>query len=184
MNGIWEGTDGAEALAQNQLTRHELLIVCPGSDLTAPWPPFCSSGMADLDPNTIAPGTINTNNNPVLGPEGAPHFVMSGETTDGAHSYGFEFVLFTNNLTTPAVAAAGDFDVTIWVLIANTQDPYGSFLGNVPVWGSFALQSGVALQQHYHSFDVNATCVRFQFGNLSADPAHNNTAIAIAFAPI
>jgi hypothetical protein len=179
MDGIWSGTQGGENLRQAQLTRHRLLIVSPGVDLTAPWPIEAASGLASEDPNTIPTGTHNPTSD--RGPEGGPHFVMGGETPDESHTYGFEFVLFINDQGTPALADVGGYDVTIWVEVANTQDPLGT---NVPVWGAFLTATGVAINQVWHSFDVNATCIRFQFGNLLEDPITFNGSIGIAFAEL
>lgn len=161
------------------LTRHRLLVVSIGNNILANWPDECASGMAGLDPNTIAPNTHNTITD--KGPEGGPHFVMSGETPDGVHTYGFEFVLWDDNLLNAAIADAGGFDVTIWVLVGNTQDPYGF---NTPVWGSFATLSGVNYNEIYHSFDVNATAIRFQITNGTNDPDMVNNSIGIAFAEL
>lgn len=179
MDGLWSGTAAGENLRQAQLTRHRLLIVSPGTDVTAPWPDEAASGFASLDPNTIPVNTVNPFSD--RGPEGGPHFVMSGETPDESHSYGFEFILFSANQPTPAEPDTGGYEVTIWVLVANTQDPNGFV---TPVWGSFLTVAGVGLNEHWHSFDVNATCLRFQFGNLASDPATFNGTVGIAFSEL
>lgn len=174
-------------MRQSKLVRHRLLIVSPGTDISLGWPGECASGFASLDPNTIAPGTTN----PISprGNEGGPHFVMSGETPDESHSYGFEFTLFTRGLGSPANPATGDgYDVTIWVLISNTQQPGGIA---TPIWAAMASNlvastppNGINVDQLWHSFDVNAEAVRFQFGNLIDDPATVNNSIGIAFSEL
>lgn len=185
-NGIWTGSASGELLRQSKLIRHRLLIVSPGTDVASPWPGECASGFASLDPNTIAPGTVNPNSDRG-GPEGGPHFVMSGETPDESHTYGFEFTLFTRGLGNPANPATGDgYDVTIWVLISNTQQPGGTA---TPIWTAMASNlvadgNGINADQLWHSFDVNAEAVRFQFGNLIDDPSTVNESIGIAFSEL
>lgn len=177
-NGLWSGGASAEKVQQNDFVRHRLLIVSPGF-FAGPWPVEAASGLASLDPNTISPGTVNTFSN--RGVEGGPHFIMSGETPDESHTYGFEFCLFSTAQLAFATPAVGDFTVTIWVLITNTQDPSGF---NTPTWAAMAPQTGVAVDQLWHTFDVNAEAVRFQFGNLATDPATINQSVGIAFAEL
>lgn len=179
MDGLWSGGALAEKIQQSKFVRHRLLIVSPGTNLGAPWPVDAASGFASVNPNNFGPGTVNPFSN--RGQEGGPHFVMSGETPDESHTYGFEFTLFVNALTTPALAAVGGYTVTIWVLITNTQDPYGF---QAPVWAAMAPQTGVLVEQLWHSFDVNAEAIRFQITNLADDPAANNESIGIAFSEL
>lgn len=176
-NGLWTGGDSSETLEQAKLTRHRLLLVSPGSDISVGWPSDCASGFASLDPNTISPGTVN----PITdrGVEGGPHFVMSGETPDESHTYGFEFCIL--NSVTDAVPGEAGYDVTIWVLISNTMDPSGF---NTPEWAALQTQTGVGINELWHSFDVNAEGMRFQFENLESDPTTNNLTIGIAFAEL
>lgn len=180
-SGIWGASENVEKLQQSDLIRHRLLVVSPGSNNGAPWPTDCASGFASLDPNTIGPGTHNPFTD--RGPEGGPHFVMSGETSDESHTYGFEFCLLdsSNFLSVPALAGAGGYTVTIWVLISNTQDPYGA---NTPEWAAMATNTGVNARELWHTFDVNAEAVRFQITNLADDPTVNNESIGIAFAEL
>lgn len=178
-NGLWVGGLAAEKLQQSQLVRHRLLIVSVGTDVSQPWPLEAASGFASLDPNTISPDTHNPNSD--RGVEGGPHFVMSGETPDESHTYGFEFALFTRGVTNPADPDTGGYTVTVWVLISNTQDPYGF---QTPVWAAMQAQTGIQVNQLYHSFDVNAEAVRFQIDNLVVDPATSNLSIGIAFAEL
>jgi hypothetical protein len=180
-NGIWSASENAEKLQQSDLVRHRLLVVSTGSNIALPWPADAASGFASLDPNTIGPGTHNPSSD--RGPEGGPHFVMSGETPDESHTYGFEFCLMntSNFLSTPALPGVGGYTVTIWVLISNTQDPYGA---DTPEWAAMLTQTGVNARELWHSFDVNAEAVRFQIANLANDPTVNNESIAIAFAEL
>lgn len=178
-NGLWTGGASAEKVQQNDFIRHRLLIVCAGSSIAAPWPVEAASGFANLNPNSIGPGTTNPNSN--RGIEGGPHFIMSGETPDESHSYGFEFGLFSIAQSSFATAAGGGYTVTVWVLVTNTQDPYGAV---TPTWLALAPQTGINLDELWHSFDINAEAVRFQFGNLAADPTVNNNTIGIAFSEL
>lgn len=178
-NGIWNGTAAGETLLQSKLTRHRLLVVSVGTDIGLPWSAEASSGFASLDPNTISPDTHNPLSD--RGPEGGPHFVMSGETPDESHTYGFEFSLFTKGLNFGADPGAGGYTVTVWVLISNTQDPMGAV---TPVWAAMAPNTGVAVNEMWHSFDVNAEAIRFQIGNLAVDPATANLDVGIAFAEL
>lgn len=180
-DGIWSGTPAGENPQQAGLTRHRILRVDTGTDLTVAWRDGDSSGLASLDPNTIPANTHNVVTD--RGPEGGPHFVMSKDTPDGSHSYGFEFVLFLEGIIAGQQAAAGvgGYTVTPWVLIANTQSIRGTF---TPVWAAFAAQTGVNVREIYHTFDINATMIRFQIGNLALDPTANNRSINIAFAEL
>jgi hypothetical protein len=179
-NGIWTATETAEKINQPQFVRHRLLFVSTGSNVALAWPADAASGFASLNPNLIGPGT-NTNPISPRGFEGGPHFVMSGETSDESHTYGFEFALFTDNLIAPALPAVGGYTVTIWVLISSTQDPYGA---NAPVWAAMATNTGVNAKELWHTFDVNAEAVRFQITNLANDPTLVNETIGIAFAEL
>src|SRR5216684_1744568 len=128
--GIWTATTAAEKITQSKFVRHRLLIVSPGFAAAA-WPVDCASGLAALAPDTISPATVNAFS--PRGNEGGPHFVMSGETPDESHTYGFEFCLFTDGFIAPALPGVGGYTVTVWVLISNTQDPYGF---QTPVWAA------------------------------------------------
>lgn len=177
--GIWTGNAAAEKIQQPKFVRHRLLIVSTGSDMTNPWPSEAASGLASLDPNNVSPGTVNSFSD--RGNEGGPHFVMSGETPDESHTYGFEFCLFTKGVNHIASPGVGGYTVTVWVLITNTQDPYAF---GTPVWAAMAPNTGVLINEMWHSFDVNAEAVRFQVGNLELDPTANNLDIGIAFAEL
>lgn len=181
MRGIWSGSESSEKIEQN-LTRHKLLTVNCGQDLTQGWNPCDSSGLASLDPNNIASATHNQVTD--MGPEGGPHFVMSPQTSDGSpHSYGFEFCLFVSGIPNNQQAddAGGGWTVTIWELITPTQ----TFASQVaPIWASFQSVTGVFSHELYHSFDCNATAIRFQIGNLEEDPLTNNLSLIIAFAEL
>lgn len=177
-NGIWTAGDSAEKITQSKFVRHRLLVVSPGF-AAAPYPADVASGLAALAPDTISPATVNAFT--PRGNEGGPHFVMSGETPDESHTYGFEFCLFTDSMPTPALPGVGDYTVTVWVLISNTMDPNGF---NTPVWAAMATNTGVAAHQLWHSFDVNAEAVRFQVTNFINDPAVVNESLGIAFAEL
>ncbi len=174
-DGIWSAGVGTEILSQGKLTRHRLLTVNCGIDLTQGWNEGDASGFASANPNGIFPLP-----NPITdrGLEGGPHFIMSGETPDASHSYGFEFVLFLDGITAgnQAVAAAGGYTVTVWELISTVQRP-----GLPPPWASFKTMTGVGAYEAWHSFDCNATALRFQITNLASNPVNNNKSIHIAF---
>lgn len=178
-HGIWSGTVAGEKIQQSELVRHRLLVVTPGTNVALQWPADAASGFASVDPNTISPDT----HNPISdrGPEGGPHFVLSGETPDESHTYGFEFALFTRGLAAPALPDTGGYTVTIWVLISNTQDPNGF---NTPIWAAMFPNTGVNVDELWHTFDVNAEAIRFQFDNLDADPDVTNLSIGIALAEL
>lgn len=185
MDGIYNGGQAAEALQQAALTRHRILTVNCGTDLTAGWNSYDASGMASADPNLIAAGSVNAVT--PRGIEGGPHFILGKDTPDGSKTYGFEFCVFLDGITTAgerATAGVGGYDVTVWVLIANTQSPKPASSSSIPVWASFLTLTGVSVQELYHTFDVNATAIRFQFGNLADDPTLNNDSIQIALAEL
>lgn len=177
--GIWEGGRAVEVLEQSRLTRHRLLQVSVGQNLNLSWN-GASSGLASVDPNTI--GDVK-NNVSDMGFEGGPHFVMSGDTPDQAHTFGFEFALFLNGIASAnqAEAGVGGYSVTWWALIANTYSA-----GQFPVWASFLTKIGVQVRELWHSFDVNATCLRAQITNLAVTPGPSaaNLNINIAFAEL
>ena len=181
MRGVWNGSESSEKIEQDGITRHKLLIVNCGTDLTQPWNPCDSSGMASADPNTILSASHNDVTD--MGPEGGPHFVMSPQSPDNSHTYGFEFFLFRSGIPTgqEALYASGGFTVTIWALVSASQT-VGSFV--VPMWCAFQPLTGIFYQELYHSFDCNATALRFQIGNLDEDPATNNLSIGIGFAEL
>lgn len=178
-DGIWSGGKAEEIIRQGKFTRHNILVVNCGTNLAAAWQGQDASGLASLDPNAINPAQVNAVT--PRGNEGGPHFVMSGETPDQSHTYGFEFCLFTQNLSTPALAGVGGYTVTVWVLIANSQNPISLV---TPIWASFLTRTGVNARELYSSFDVNATAIRFQFGNLLVDPTTANLSLGIAFSEL
>lgn len=162
MDGVWSA-GSREKLSQAAFTRHRLLTVNTSGVREAE----DASAFASSDPNTIAPGTLTTPSN---GPQGGPHFIMSGNTSDGAKpTYGFEFCLCDPTqlgTTTPAAPGVGGFDVTVWCLMENTQNAAGPA---APIWGSLLPITGVAFNELFHSFDVNTAAIRFQFGNILSD---------------
>ncbi len=154
----------AEQLRQSNISRERVLVVNTSptgvigqSQVGQTITQWASSSYASLDPNDTTQGA----------PEGmGPHWVMSGETSDGVHPYGFAFSMTEMGLLGPAaVANAGGFTITTWVLVGNLQIP------NLPAafrqqWVSFASTTGVNYRELYHSFDVNPCAIRWQIGNI------------------
>lgn len=91
------------------------------------------------------------------GVQGGPHFVLSSVTPDNSHCYGFEFGLFAEGL---ANLATGPFDVTVWVLIGNSPRMDQTAV-LIPMWMAMDTVS-VGYNEAFHSFDVNASAIRFQ----------------------
>lgn len=183
MDGLYHGTGSSEALQQAALTRHRLLTVNCGSRTNVAWNTCDASGMASLDPNAITAGTRNSAS--PRGVEGGPHFILGKDTPDGAKTFGFEWCVFTNGLQAAELAApaVAGYSVTVWALISNTQSVNGLA---VPVWASFLTLTGVGVRELYHTFDVNATAIRFQFGaaGLLLDPTTNSRSLVIALAEL
>ena len=164
-DGLWRSGASIESFRQSGLVRERILTVNTGAVLNS----IDASGFAKESP--IAP--------PVgaEAPNMGHHFVMSPETSDGRPTLGFQFSLL--NVLIPggqrAVAAAGDFTVTIWLLEVN------SMIQTVTRgdWSAFLPQTGVQVNQKFRSFDVNASVVRFQIGNIAVDGS-----IQISFAEL
>lgn len=171
-DGLYSARRKSTTVAQADLTRHRILTV--NTDPFGVLNSRDASGYASVDPNDPS-GLI-----PADSSEGGEHFQMSPETPDKRPTLGFEFCLFTKGMDVLqgpiAQAAPGGFDVTVWAMIGNTMLSDGSAL---PVWASFATLTGVNLNQLYHSFDVNTTLLRFQFGNIAF-----NGSLAIAFSEL
>jgi hypothetical protein len=119
--------------------------------------PWAASSYASLDPNDTTQG---------IAEEMGPHWVMSGETSDGAHPFGFKLMLSDKGLLgAAAVADEGGFTVTPWVLAGSAQ------IVNLPPayrqqWGGIEGATGVEYMQWYHCFDVNPCAIRVQIGNI------------------
>lgn len=177
-DGIWNGGPAQEKLRQGKLSRERNLIVNCGTRLNVAWQPQDASGLASLDPNSINPGTVNTATNSNRGNEGGPHFIMSGETPDVSHTYGFEFCLYNQDITAPALPGTGGYTVTVWALMSISENPISLV---TPIWASLLTQTGVNARELWHSFDINARAIRFQFGNLALDPTANSRSIGILF---
>ena len=122
-----------------------------------------ASGLAALSPQ-VAPLNVD--------PDGAPHFLMSPNTNDSAKSLGFEFGLVP--IVGGATATAPGFTVTIWRLIEVLMQQ-----GVGKQWLSFADLTSVNFNELYSSFDINASPLRFQIGNVDVDGP-----ILIAFAEL
>jgi hypothetical protein len=156
-DGLWTGVGGSEVLRQTKLTRHRLLAVntsavgaraADGSD---------ASSFASLSPNAMGAAQF---------PDGGPHFIMSPETPSGNPTLGFQWGICDSAVIhqDPAIRAqfaAGGVDVTVWVLVESTFFPNG---GDNPQWLSFQTLTGVQPGQLFRSFDVDASCLRFQIG--------------------
>jgi hypothetical protein len=167
MDGIWSGERATEPLRQAELSRHRLLTInLDAGALNA----RDASSYGASDPNTIVAATAR-------GVEGAPHFIMSPETPDGRPTLGFEFSLVSLGLGADgAQPGVGGFTVTVWELIASSQNVRGEI---VPAWSAFEPLTGVGYNQSFRSFDCNATALRFQISNF--DPVPAGRSIMIAF---
>lgn len=196
MFGLYNGSQASESIRQIGLTRHQILQVNCGSDLTHAWRVGDCSGMASVNPNVITAGSVNAVT--PKGIEGGPHFVMSPETPDGAHTYGLEFCLIDNtgaalshrpiasNATSPGT---GGYSVTLWCLIAETQSPKPNASLSIPFWACLQTVTGVNNDANfspelYHTFDINSQAIRFQIGNIANDPTTNNESIIIVMAEL
>jgi hypothetical protein len=143
-----------EELQQSQLERERFLTVNTGPTLNVEQE---ASAFASFDPS----GALITDKE-----QGAPHFILSPRTPDGAKTFGFRWSLHQEKLGAPlATAGAGGFTVTWWRLLTNLSMAGGS------VWASFLPVTLVALKSTYHTFDCNACALRCQITNLTVDGA-------------
>jgi hypothetical protein len=177
-DGRFNAANASESIQQAGLSRHRLLTVELGTgQVTNPPPAAVASYRAFQNPNLIPePNAANPN------PTGGPHFVMSAETPDNAHTFGMEFAIINSNnfsVAAPVLATplTGGFTVTVWCLITVTQDPAGV---GVPVWASLLPQTGVQFNELYRTFDINAQAIRFQIENGSSSGGANTGAVTIA----
>jgi hypothetical protein len=178
MDGLWSSQGASEVLQQAELIRHRILTfnVSNAGLKNA----RDASSFGGNDPNGIPAAGVSL-------PEGGPHFIMSPRAPEDSKSYGFEFCLLTAPFTDFIVSATapnspnGPFDVTIWELIGSTQYN-GGFL--TPAWASFATQTGILVNQLFHSFDVDATAIRFQIGNFAAPIVLPGGSIMVAFSEL
>jgi hypothetical protein len=160
----------SEQFQQSGITRERSLIVSTsptgdipiivvGNNTTL----AAASSYASLDPNDTSMGALDQ-----LG----PHFVMSPQTPDGSHSYGFKVCLGNLGLLdTAAVALPGTdglpgFTITPWILLGSLQ------IQNLPrayrqQWASLAPAVDAKYFEWWHTFDLNACAVRFQIGNIA-----------------
>lgn len=170
-DGIFN-SNGAEQIKQAKFTRHRFLVVNtdPNGDVNAGEAyRTASSSYASLDPGDLTQPVSNA-------AEMGPHFVMSGETSDGVHTYGLQFCLLDHGFQgTPAEPEEEGFIVTVWGLIANLQVPQATPDERQP-WAGFLPLEGVGFRQWWHSFDLNAMAIRFQFTNVAV---HGNIGIVI-----
>lgn len=165
-DGLWRSGVSIESFRQAGLIRERILTVNTGAP---PFNPEDASGFAKESP--IAP--------PVgaEAPHMGPHFIMSANASDGRQTVGFEFSLL--NLLIPggkrATAAAGGFSVTVWRLVSNAMIKTATRAD----WVFFQTRTGVAVNQLFSTFQVNAVALRFQIHNIAADGS-----IQIMFAEI
>jgi hypothetical protein len=166
-DGIWNAGQNKEKTIQVRKDGHRALRVNLSS--TGLENPGDASTYASVDPNS-GPGT------PSL--DMGPHFILSPETPDESHTYGFEFVLVTSvfpaaeRITIPG----GGLTVTIWELIGNSLVADTAAPIN-PTWAKFDPLTGVQEFELYHSFDVNACALRFQISGSSDDAAGGSVMI-------
>jgi len=164
MDGHWNAGLYNEFTQQGQLSKHRLLRVNL-SNVNGTLAPGDESGQAVSAPPTILDG------------DGGPHFIMSSETPDNAHAFGFEWALSVRGVSNSA--GNGPFTVTIWEMIGTStrNDPAGVLI--VPIWAAMTPNAGVLVEQLFHSFDVNATAIRFQIDDGAA--VAGNRSVIIAF---
>lgn len=164
---------GSEQFRQAKITRERFLVVntSPTGDLEAgAGHQTAASSFASLDPGDV---TFGAQGNFGMG----PHFVMSGDTSDDSHTYGFKFCLLEAGFQGNAVVAAeGGLTVTIWGLVGSLQIQQ-ALPEMRQTWADFEPQTGVGFRQWWHSFDCNAMALRFQFTNIAS---HGNIGIAFA----
>lgn len=175
MDGLWSAQLGTETYNQAEISRHRLLTVnvAIGGGMNA----RDQSSYAGLNPGSAA-FTI---------PEGGPHFIMSPRAPEDSKSYGFEFCLLTvggaeslKSFTAPN-NDTGPFDITWWELIGVSMSP-STIIAATAQWASFQIKTGVNTNELYHTFDVNATMLRFQLGNFVAPAASGlGGSIMVAF---
>lgn len=154
MDGLWSSQGNSETLNQAELVRHRILTF------------NISLGFRNARDQSSF-GSINPQTGllPTDFPEGGPHFIMSPRAPEDSKSYGFEFTFLTLNSPDFMVSATGGlrtgpFSITVWEMIGNTQINGGVFQ---PQWASL-LPVTVNCNELFHSFDVDATALRFQVG--------------------
>jgi len=164
MDGHWSAELFQEFTLQGQLSKHRLLRVNL-SNVPGTLAPGDESGQAVVAPNAITLG------------DGGPHFIMSSESPDNSHSYGFEWALSVRGVSNSA--GNGPFTVTVWEMIGTStrNDPAGAL--TLPIWAAMAPNAAVLTEQLFHSFDVNATAIRFQIDDGAA--VGLNRSVIIAF---
>ncbi len=164
MDGLWNAGKLREQTQQAELTKHRLLRVNISTlGLTEPGD---ASSAASANPTGI------------LIADGGPHFIMSPLTPDNSKTYGFEFCLSTIGISP---SATGPFTVTIWALVGTStvQDQVSNLF---PTWAALS-SSTVAVNELWHSFDVNAAALRFQIESADADQSASHS-VMIAFSEL
>ena len=162
-DGLWTGVGDVEILRQKHLTRHRLLAINTSAAGARAADGTDASSYGSVDPNTMQPPGVPF-------PNGGPHFIMSPETPSGNPTLGCEWgicdaAVMHQDPAIRAQFAAGGVTVTVWALIGSTFFPNGT---DNPQWASFQPLPGVQPGQLFRSFDVDASCLRFQIGN--SDP--------------
>ena len=167
MDGKWNSGLGREANRQTELMRHRFLRV--GLSSTGLVLAGDASGYAGTAPASVP------------NDDGGPHVVMSPRTPDESKTYGIEFCL-TGTLVASTQRGTAPFDVTVWELIGNSivTDANAPF---IPIWASLLPVSGVAFNELYHTFDINATMLRFQIDDAAADQTVARS-VVIAYAEL
>jgi hypothetical protein len=174
MDGLWNAASSQEPTRQAGLVRHRILTfnLDPGGALND----FDASSYGSVDPNSITPTSSSR------GLEGGPHFVLSPQSPDGRPTLGFEWALTNLGLSGFAATPGEDgFTVTIWVMLGVSMSPDGT---DRPDWAAFEPITGVDYRQMYHSFDTNASVIRFQISNYAEPVEPNENSVGIAFAEL
>lgn len=158
-DGLWPGGRALDIFQQGGMIRERVLTVYTGVAPPLGVFDFPASGHAKESPMAPPAG--------VGPPDMGPHFVMSPETTDGRPALGFQFALLNSHIFAGvrATPGAGGFSVTPWILVANAMTVQS------PEWVAMATIAGVGVNQLFSSFDINASAVRFQIGNVAVDGA-------------
>lgn len=148
MDGLFNAaTAQKESTVQSSISKHRILrfnLSTTGLKNAADASSYGASDPTGLTPNAL--------------PEGGPHFILSPTTPDNSHTYGFE-VAFSIAGIDPDQAAATTLTITPWILIGTGAQGVGA---GRAFWAAMATITGASVDELYHSFDVNASAIRFQ----------------------
>jgi hypothetical protein len=160
MDGLWNAGIFNEQTKQQQLSRHRLLRI--NLSTTGLILPGDASSYGGLSPVDVSGAPLTA---AFLGT--GPHFVLSQETPDGSHTYGMEFCISTIETIPIANRATPPYTVTVWALVGTSviRSATGSFS---PIWAALAPVT-VANNELFHTFDINASAIRFQIVDARAD---------------